>query len=91
MLAAEVCGKTQIARIETNRVAIVAEWNPGAGRPDMKYVERQKLNYVEYKLQGFAYCMYNTSALLISMHGLIMAMHDIVFSMNIAGGDATIM
>ena len=42
------CGKTQIAHIETDRVAIVAEWNSG-GRPDMKYVERQKLTNVEYK------------------------------------------
>ena len=38
------CGKTQIARIEAN----VAEWNSG-GRPNMKYVERQKLTYVDYK------------------------------------------
>ena len=42
------CGKTQVACIKAGRAAIVAEWNSG-GRPDVKYVERQKLNYVEYK------------------------------------------
>ena len=36
------CGKTQIARIEADRAAIVAEWNSG-GRPDMKAPK------VEYK------------------------------------------
>ena len=64
----------------------------------MKYVECQKLNYVEYNLQVFAYCtipqlLYNYDAFIlgsitIAYIGLIMTMHDIVFSMNIAGGDA---
>ncbi len=47
------CGKTQIARIEANRVAtnkraIVVERHSGC-RLDMKYFEHQKLTYVDYK------------------------------------------
>ena len=42
-------------RSKQNGHRIVAKWNSG-GRPDMKYVERQNLNYVEYNLQVFAYC-----------------------------------
>ena len=38
--------KSQIARIEVDRAAIVAEWNSG-GRPDI-YAKRQQLAYVEY-------------------------------------------
>ena len=45
-------GKTQIVRIEGEaewpQRAIVAKRYSG-GRPDMKYFERQKLTYVDYK------------------------------------------
>ena len=42
------CGKTQVECIELDRTATVAEWNSGS-RPDMKYVKRQKLTYIEYE------------------------------------------
>ena len=48
-----VSNPNEIACIEADRSAIVAEWNSGA-RPDIKSVKRQKLTYVEYAL--FAYC-----------------------------------
>ncbi len=35
--------------------AVVPERYSG-GRPEMKYFERQKLTYVDYNLQVFAYC-----------------------------------
>ena len=49
----------QIACIEADRSAIVVDWNSG-GRPDMKYVKRQKLIYVEY----FVRELYNIPQLL---------------------------
>ncbi len=58
--------------------------------PNMKYVKRQKLTYVEY----FVRILYNIPQLLydafmlrsITIAYIIMTMHDIVFSMNVAGG-----
>ena len=47
------------AKRHADRAAIVAEWNSG-GRPDMKYVKRQKLTYVEYFVRG----LYNMPQLL---------------------------
>ena len=57
----------------------------------MKYVERQKLIYINYKcsrtVQYFS-CKYYYDALVLgSITIAYMTMHDIVFSMSIAGGD----
>ena len=68
----------------------MAEWNSG-GLPDMKYVERQKLTYVDYKcsrtVQYFSYKYYYDALVLGSITIAYMTMHDIVFSMSIAGSD----
>ena len=64
----------------------------------MKYFERQKLTYVDYNLQLFAYCtipqlLYYYDALSlgsITIAYIMMTMHDIVFSINIAGGDVVV-
>ena len=68
------------------------------GRPEMKYFERQKLTYVDYNLQVFAYCtipqlLYYYDALilgLINIAYLMMTLPDIVFSINIGGGDVVV-
>ena len=69
----------------------MAEGNSG-GRPDMKYVDHQKLTYV---VTLFTYCIipqllyYHGELILgsIAIAYIIMTMLDIVFSMNIAGDD----
>ena len=48
------CDKAQMARIEADRAAIMAERNSGdrvaTGDPvDRAYMKRQKMTYVEYK------------------------------------------
>ena len=59
----------------------------------MKYLERQKLTYVDYKCSCIVHtipqllCYYYYAGILdsITIAYIIMTMHDIVFSMNIAG------
>ena len=49
-LARELCcGKTQIARIKSERSAIEKEWEAGA-RITTKYVKRRKTNYEDLKV-----------------------------------------
>ena len=58
------------------------------GRPDMKYVERKKLTYVDYKCsRTVQYLGRYISIGSKTIAYIIMTMHDIVFSINIAGGD----
>ena len=63
-------------------------------RPDMKYFERQKLTYVDYKCSPtvpYVSCLYYYDALILgSITIAYMTMHDIVFSINIAGGDVVV-
>ena len=54
------CGKTLIERIKADRAAIVAEWN-SSGWPDMKYVKRQKLSYVEYRYKCSCIAQYTST------------------------------
>ena len=64
-------------------------------RPDMKYFERQKLTYVDYKcsptvgtIRQLLY--YYDAFILGSITIAYMTIHDIVFSINIAGGDVVV-
>ena len=64
----------------------------------MKYFERQKLTYVDYKCSRtvkvtIPQLLYYYEAIIlgsITIAYIIMTMHDIVFSINIAGGYAVV-
>ena len=95
-LAIELMRKMQIARIEANRVATKSHRGRAVfGRPawyEILWAPKVDLRW----LQVFAYCTipqllyYNDALILgsITIAYIIMTMHDIVFSINIAGGDA---
>ena len=59
-------------------------------RPDMKYFERQKLTYVDYKCSPTVLLYYYDALILGSITIAYMTMHGIVFSINIAGGDVVV-
>ena len=73
----------QMAQIETERAAIVANWNSG-DRVDIKYAKRQEMTYVEY--------MYSHTVHYICIHFRFSNAYTImtmqVFSTSIAGGDS---